>query len=296
MISYYLFRLLEWVLMRLGASWRRNFFLFLADAAYLVDSKHRRVILQNLHFALGRELSSETTTAISKYCYRNLMLAVMQIMENYHLTPDKLAEFVTFENRNKVDEALRDNRRIIFVSAHYGNWELGATALSALITPTTSIYKKLNNPYFERYLKASRARLSLEMIEKRGAVKYLTRALKNHHAVSMMIDQNTNRRDGIVINFFGKSARQTAAPAFLARKYDALIIPLFITTKDHITHTIRFADPIEVNQSDNVENDILEATQRQADAVEKVVREHPEYWFWCHRRWKTEHPEIYKTL
>jgi len=96
------------------------------------------------------------------------------------------------------------------------------------------------------------------------------------------------------VKFFGKDARQTAAPAFLARKYDALVIPLFMTDAESDKKVVTFYEPIEVDHTDDAVADILKATQAQADLLERVIKEDPKQWFWCHRRWKTEHPEIYQ--
>ncbi|MEA1920293.1 MAG: lipid A biosynthesis lauroyl acyltransferase [Campylobacterota bacterium] len=293
MILYYFYRCVEWFLMLLPRSWRKVFFIFLSKVAFFIDTKHRRVILQNLHFALGHDFSPKAEEEISRYCYRNLMLAILQVLENRHQSAEELALHVSFANRHIVDDALKEGRRIIFISAHYGNWELGATALSTLVVPTHATYKKLNNPYFESYLLESRSKLGMNMIEKRGAIRGLTRAIKNAETISFLVDQNVSKKDGIVVNFFGKTIRQTAAPAFLARKYDALIIPLFIATDDEEHYKITFEKPIEVKKSDDAQKDILEATQKQADVVEKIIKENPKFWFWCHRRFKTEHPEIY---
>jgi len=82
----------------------------------------------------------------------------------------------------------------------------------------------------------------------------------------------------------------------LARKYNGIIIPVLMDTQDSQNYTVVVCDAIEVEHSDNGEDDILKATQKQSDVVEKMIREKPKLWFWCHRRWKTEHPEIYKEL
>ncbi len=294
MILYYFYRSLELILMLLPHSWRRTFFIFLANVAYAIDAKHRRVILQNLHFALGSELGAKREEEISRYCYQNLLLSMLQVMENRYLSKEEIAASVKIHNQHITDEALKSGRPIIFVSAHFGNWELGAAAVSSLITPTTAIYKKFTNPYFDKYLIESRSRQNMLMAEKKGAVRQLTKAIKNKRAIMLMIDQNTSKRDGISINFFGKSARQSAAPAFLARKYNGIIIPVLMLTKNDKDFTVMISEPIEVAQSENAEQDILEATQKQSDILETMIRENPKLWFWCHRRWKTEHPEIYK--
>ncbi len=294
MILYYFYRFIESILMLLPQSWRRGFFIILANIAYRIDSKHRFIIAQNLRFAFDNALHVNEEEAISRYCYRNLMLAFCQVMENRYLSAEGLAAQVTFENREVVDNALHVGKKIVFVSAHLGNWEVGAVALSRLVVPTVAVYKPLKNRWFDRYLLESRLRQNIEMVEKKGAVRHLAKALKAGKTVSLLIDQNANRREGVQITFFGKMARQSAAAAFLARKYDAVIIPLFVSEQNDSHVTIKFYDPIEVAQSDDSERDILEATQKQSDLLEAVIRQNPKLWFWCHRRWRTEHSEIYK--
>ena len=293
MIGFYLFRLLEFILFLLPGKLRKAFFSALADLAYAVDKKHRQVIRQNLEFAFNGELDKTKIESIGRYCYKNLALTLLQVMEGRRLSKEELASKVTFVHGEIVEKVLNEEQPIIFVSGHYGNWELGATALSALITPTTSIHKALNNPYFDRYLHESRSHFDLTLAEKHGAVKKLTKALKQGRCISLMIDQNINPKEGIVVDFFGKRATQTAAPAFLARKYGAVIIPLLITTEDDEHHRITFYEPIEVAKTDNAEADVHEATQKQSHWLQEQIKENPKFWFWCHRRWKAEYPEIY---
>jgi len=293
-ILYTVFRTLETFLMLLPRPLRKGFFLMLAGIARAVDRKHRRIVRQNMRFAYDGNIDEATIDETTRYCYRNLLLNFLQVMENYRLDTTKLASRVTFENREPVDEALAQGRPIVFISAHFGNWELGATSIALQIVPTVSVHKVLNNPYFDRYLLRSRSRLNMTMAEKKGAVKHLARALKNGGAISLMIDQNINPKEGVVVRFFGKEVTQTSAPAFLARKYDAVVIPVFIHTEDEKRFTVRFEPPVEVPKTGDAEADILAATQAQADVVERIVRAEPKFWFWCHKRWKTKYPEIYE--
>lgn len=293
MILYYFFRTIEFLLMLLPYGARKAFFTALAALAYALDKKHRRVVRQNLDFAYDGAMTDAEAEKIARYCYRNLMLNFLQVIENRRITRQRQSEIVTFENREIFDRAKASGRPIILLSGHFGNWELGATAFASLVMPTVSIHKKLNNPYFDRYLLESRSRLGMRMIEKSGAVKHLTRALKNKEAVSLMIDQNINPKESIIVDFFGKEVTQTSAPAFLARKFNAAILPVFIHTEDERHYTIRFEEEIPVAKSEEVDADVAASTQLQSDLVEKIVRDEPKYWFWCHRRWKSKHPEIY---
>jgi Kdo2-lipid IVA lauroyltransferase/acyltransferase len=290
---YYVFKGLEFILMLLPFAVRKLFFTALASMAYAIDRKHRDVIRRNLEIAYGKDVDEAKVRKVARYCYRNLMLNFLQVLENQRMTKARQAELVRFENRDVVDRARAAGRPVIFISGHFGNWELGATSIALQIMPTVSIHKQLNNPYFDRYLLASRSRLGMHMTEKHGAVKHLARALKKGEAVSLMIDQNINIKDGMYVDFFGQKATQTTAPAFLARKYNAAVIPVFIHTQDEKRHVVRFEDELVVPKTENAEEDIRIATQQQSDVVERIIKAEPEFWFWCHRRWKDGRPGIY---
>jgi KDO2-lipid IV(A) lauroyltransferase len=291
MIGFRLFLLLDSFLMALNARWRKNFFIFLAYLACTFDQKRKRIIRQNLNFAFPDGLSDHERNEIEHYCYKNLALNFLQVMENRRNTQEDLRRKVTFKNKEVVDRLLEQKKAIIFISAHYGNWEIGATALADLITPTLSIYKTLNNKAFEPYLLQARTNHQMSMYEKSGALKYLSKALKKGESVSLMIDQASNARSGVKVNFFGHPTYHSSSPAMLSRKYDAPIVGLYIYTDDEENYTITFEEPIVVEGED--EGSIIEATQRQVDALEKVIRANPKFWFWCHKRWKGEYKEIY---
>lgn len=294
MIAYYLFRFFETIFLTLPYSLQKAFILVLARLAFLLDTKHKNIIKANLELTIKDKISEEEYDSILKNCHKNLSLVLLQVLRSSRLSIQDLQKSVSFENRHYIDDALKEGRKIIIISAHYGNWELGATSVGALIHPITSIHKKMNNPYFDDYLLRSRTKFNMTMIEKKGAIRHLVKALKNSQIITMMIDQNVNPKDGIYIDFLGAKATQTAAPAFLARKFDALIIPILIETSPEKENVITFFEPIITAKTEDEEKDILDSTQAQADMLAKVIKEYPEPWFWCHKRWKSAHEEIYK--
>jgi KDO2-lipid IV(A) lauroyltransferase len=293
MITFYVFKFFEFFLFFFGKKFRKNFFLFLAWIAYHLDQKHRLVIRQNLKFIYGDAINERQINYIERYCYKNLLLNFMQVVENHHLSSEELMRNVKFEPAEIVEIAKVQGRPIVFATGHFGRWELGGIAVSELIKPSMIVYKQMNNHYFQDYLNESRERFRIRSVEKNGAVKHLMKQLRRKDAIALLVDTNLSQKDGVIVDFFGRPTRTTATTAYLARKTNALIIPISIVTDDEENFIVKFAEPIEVAQSDNEEADILEATQKQAKALEVVVREYPHLWFWCHKRWKTDYPEIY---
>jgi len=292
-LLFRLFQLFVFILYLFPYRWRRAFFKALAALAYRVDAKHRRVVAQNLRFALG-ELEKDEVAAIGRYCYRNALLTFSQVIENRSLSLERLRRQVRFEGDEPLRDAIAAKRPIIFVTAHYGNWEIAGAAVSNFLVPITVIYRKLNNPHFDRYLYESRRAVGIETVEKSGAARALAKLLKNGGAVTLLTDQNTSRRDGIPVHFFAEGVHQTATPAFLARKYNALIVPVYTTTEDDEHYTLTFGTPFEVPREGDADARIREATERQARLHEEAIRKAPKFWFWCHRRWKTDYPGTYR--
>lgn len=291
MILYRLFLLLDWCLMHLPRRWRKTLFTSLAALAHLLARSRNRIIQANLDFAFGESLNLETKKKIESYCYQNLALNFLQTMENRRNRAEEIASIVTFENRTIVDELLQQGKGIIFVSGHFGNWELGGAALSSLITPVSSIYKEFSTSAFDPYLLEARTNHRMELAEKNGALKHVAKALKNSRSILLMIDQASNARVGIKTTFFGHETYHTTSAASLSAKFNAPIVGVYITNDEEAHFTIRFEKPIIVESND--EYSIAEATQKQVDDLEKVIREHPKLWFWCHKRWKGEYKEIY---
>lgn len=291
MLIYRLFLLLDSFLMALPKSWRKGLFTSLAALAHQFAPKRNRVIQQNLAFAFDNTLSEIQKQEIEKYCYRNLALNLLQTMENRRNTPEELASHVTFINRDKVDAILAQGKGIIFVSAHFGNWELGGAALSSLVTPVSSIYKGFNRKEFDPYLFEARAHHRMELAEKNGALKHMAKTLKKNGSVLLMIDQASNIKYGVQANFFSHMTYHSSTAAHLASKFNVPIVGVYITTEDEEHYTIAFEDPINVEGIN--EETILEATTKQVNAMERVIKEHPKLWFWCHKRWKGEYKEIY---
>ncbi|MGZ8548385.1 MAG: lipid A biosynthesis lauroyl acyltransferase [Sulfuricurvum sp.] len=288
---YRLFLLLDSFLMMLPRSWRTKIFTALSSLAHVLAFSRNRIIQTNLKFAFGDTLNSAQQKEIEVYCYRNLALNFLQVMENRRNTANDLQTQVTFANREAVDALLSENRGIIFVSAHFGNWELGGAALSSLITPVSSIYKEFSNSSFDPYLLEARTNHQMKLAEKNGALKHIAKALKGGRSILLMIDQASNERAGVKVDFFGHETYHTSTPAQLAHKFNAPIVGVYIVSSDEQHYTITFEKSIEVSSND--ENSIREATQLQANDLEKVIRTHPKLWFWCHKRWKGEFKNIY---
>jgi KDO2-lipid IV(A) lauroyltransferase len=293
-MGYKLLLILEKILMALPSKVRKAFFSSLAYIAYLLSKKYRNVVRQNLNYAFDGELSKEEIRAITKYSFKNLFFNFLHLMEMRHMSDDALRKKVTLKNREIVDAIHKQNRAVIYIASHYCSWELGAASLGTLIEPVAGVYKKMKNQEYESWLLEARAHFGNTNLEKTNVIKPLIKLIKAKKASGILIDTNINPREGVIIDFMGKPLRQTSTPAYLARKFDAAIVPLSIRTDDEEHYELTIHPEIPVEKSDDEKADILKATQLQADWLAGLIREEPKFWFWLHKRWKSDKPEIYK--
>jgi KDO2-lipid IV(A) lauroyltransferase len=210
------------------------------------------------------------------------------------MSVDELKRKVTIHNLEAVKKVHAQGRSVIYITTHYSSWELGGASISALIEPLGAVYKKMNNEQYEAWVLESRAHFGNINLEKSNVIKPLIKLIKNKIACGILIDTNINKREGVEVMFMGKTIRQTSTPAYLARKFNSAVIPVTIRTDDEENYTLMIFDEIPVQKTEDEAADILNATQLQADWLTSVIRKEPKFWFWLHRRWKNEHPEIYK--
>lgn len=293
-MGFKLFLLLEKFLMLLPKRLRKSFFSTLALLSFYFSSRYRSVSDQNLDFAFDGKLSKAEKDDITKYAFKNLAYNFLHSMELRHMSKEELQSKITIQNIEAVERVHAQGRAVIYVTTHYSSWELGGASIGAFIEPLIAVYKKMKNRDYEKWLLEARDRFGNISMEKSGVVKPLVRNIKKGMACGLLIDTNINPKEGLMVDFMGKSIRQTSTPAYLARKFNAAIIPVTMRTDDDENYTLILFDEIPVEKTEDEAADIQNATQLQADWLTSLITKEPKFWFWLHRRWKGDHPEIYK--
>ncbi|ADG93902.1 lipid A biosynthesis acyltransferase [Arcobacter nitrofigilis DSM 7299] len=267
---------------------------FLSYILFCIDKKHKKIAKANLDLAYEDKISEDEKIDIIKGCYKNLVYTLADFIRNQGATKDEILNKVTFKNEDLLTNLINQNRKIIIMTAHYGNWELLSLAIAEKLTPLSIVGRDLESDVMNKILTKNREQFDVELLSKSGAMKGMLQALKKNRPVGILVDQNTKDEEGILIDFFGKKARHTPSAAVLAKKFDAVIIPAFIKSMDNENYEIEFYESFEVANSEDKEKDILECVQKQADITEEVIKSKPNEWFWLHKRWKNQYEHIYK--
>lgn len=265
----------------------------IAKLASKFNKEHIHIAQVNLDLVYGDTMPQEQKEKIIYSSYKSLLFNMYEFIENQSISKEKLLAKASIENEQVILDALKNNRKIIFVTAHYGGWELAIPYVALKYGTLAVVNRKMDNPLInDMYVKA-RDRNNIIMLEKKVAAKGMLKAFKQGQFVAVAIDQHM--KNGVEIEFFGKKVMATDATARLALKFDAVIIPLFAQCNDLRDYTIKVHDALDATKIEfKTDDPIKELTQMQADVIEKQIKERPEFWFWQHKRWKKYYKDLYK--
>jgi KDO2-lipid IV(A) lauroyltransferase len=176
------------------------------------------------------------------------------------------------------------NKKYIFFSAHYGNWEIAVRTASQVGFKVTGVYRAPNNPIADRFMLWARGAEGGELVPKGDiGAKAAFGALRQGRALCMLVDQKMN--DGIPIPFFGRDAMTAPALAVLALRYDCEVVPIRMERRKGAHFWMTSEPPLTLPKTGNTEADRRALMVEVNAVVERWVRERPEQWLWLHRRW-----------
>ena len=240
----------------------------------------------NLHAAYPEKTGAEIETIIRAMC-DNLGRTVA---EYAHL--GKLS-MVGSDPRIKVshveisDRVVAEGKGVMFISGHFANWEVMPFAAAQRGYEGGEVYRPQNNPYVDRWLVQQRLKNGPKDQISKGAqgTRRIFTLLRRGKSIFLLVDQKTN--EGLPAPFFGRDAMTTPAPASLALRLGATLLPVSNERTGGARFLMKVYEPIRFEPSGDHDRDVLELTKAINLAIERAVREKPEHWLWLHRRWPT---------
>lgn len=268
--------------------WGRRLGLFL----YALDRPHRRLVKRNLQFS-HPDKPPEELGSLSRRIFENAGITVLEICQGVFMSRNDLLGRFRVRNEEHIVNALKGNKGAIIVSAHLGNWELGLQCFSChFAMPVKAVARKMRSRRLNQWLHRFRTRFGMEILDKKGALPEMIGTLRKGEVLALLVDQS-RRKQGVPVTFFGREATATPAPALLAIRCKSPILPAFCIREADGTLCLTIHRPLAVKRTPDLRSDLQSNTQMITTAVEEVIRKHPEQWFWILRPWKLAYPGLY---
>jgi Kdo2-lipid IVA lauroyltransferase/acyltransferase len=253
--------------------------------AYVADRNHRRIALENVAAAFPAR-THRAHKRIIRGAFRHFGRLLFELLKFSTLSPDAMLKRVEFEGEERVRAAYAQGKGVLFVTGHFGYWELQAMVHALRLPPMAVIARALDNPALNELLERMRTRTGNSVIYRRGTIRRAMRQLQAGESVGVLIDQHILGHDAIYVDFFNRPAATTSAVAALALRTGASVVPLFALPLGGGRFRMIYEHPVEPPAATS-EHPLREFTQRCTDVLEMYVRRNPELWLWMHRRWRT---------
>jgi Kdo2-lipid IVA lauroyltransferase/acyltransferase len=200
---------------------------------------------------------------------------------------EQMAQRLHFLDLDPVRAAADQERGVVVLTAHLGNWEVAGAGLAALGLPLDVVGKGMANRRFERDLFALRERLGMRVIEMSEAPKGVLRSLGRGRVTALLGDQNAHRH-GVFVPFFGKPAATHRGPALFALRTGAPVFVGFAIRDPGWRHTYTVVvHRLDHEVTGDVDEDVRALLEAYHRLLEDAIRSTPEQYFWQHKRWKT---------
>ncbi len=258
----------------------------LGRAGYYLDWEHRRVALQNLRLAFGREKSEDQIRGIAKKTFQNLGMMLIEFFRIPKLDEEKFKRKVVVEGLEEALRLLEMKKGGLLLIGHFGNWELMGFISKVIRNPILAIAKPIKQRRVDQWITEIRKAAGLELIHPENATRKVIHALSQNRIVGILIDQRAKRSRGVWVDFFGKKAPTTPGLAVLALKTGAPVVPVFMIRNGFQRHRLLIQKPLQLIQTGDFKKDVETNTQLFNDTLESMVRQYPDQWFWIHRRWE----------
>jgi KDO2-lipid IV(A) lauroyltransferase len=210
---------------------------------------------------------------------RNVGRTLIEIYSGAEFVARATAEPLKGEGLAALDEAHAAGHPVILVTGHFGNYDASRAALIARGFRVGALYRPMGDADFNDHYVQAISRIGTPVFPRgRAGLGNMVRFLRSGGMLGLLMDQHMGA--GEELQFMGRPAMTALSAADLALKYGALVVPTYAVRRPGgLDFDIIIEQPIPHGTPQAM-------TQAINDSLDRLVRAHPDQWFWIHRRWK----------
>ncbi|MCA9105479.1 MAG: lysophospholipid acyltransferase family protein [Planctomycetales bacterium] len=250
-----------------------------------------KVLEENLRQALP-DLDLTERKRLKREMWEHLVLMVCEIAH----APRRVHEtnwhrYITVRDRRLVVSRLLEDRPLVMVSGHFGNFEMAGFVAGLLGFSTFAIARELDNPYVHRFIDEFRRIKGQYMINKDGSAQEIKSHLDAKRTITLLGDQHAGPK-GCWVDFFGRPASSHKAVAVFTLTADAPMVVCYVRrTGKPMQLEVGVQGEVDPRTMSPDLKGIPQLTKWYNERVEEIVRRTPGQYWWLHKRWKGEPPQ-----
>lgn len=261
---------------------------FFSDCVYILVYRiigyRKKTVRENIALALPH-LTEKERLVIEKNSYKHLCDMFLEMIKTMTISVKEIEKRFVINNLSEFLELEKQGKSIAIMCAHYASYEWVISMNGRVKNEGYAIYKKINNPYFDRLVKKIRSRFKAYLITTKETSSILESNERNGNQAiyGFASDQSPQiKANTFWSKFMGIEVPVYVGAETLSKKYNMNVVFLKVT-KVKRGH---YEADIELLSDDvsNVPN--FEITETFLKKVEQQILEAPEFYLWTHKRWK----------
>ncbi|WP_439129862.1 lysophospholipid acyltransferase family protein [Polaribacter sp.] len=273
-----------WILSRLPMRIlyiKSDIFFFLI---YYVIGYRKKVVLENLQLAFP-DKPEEELLRIRKKFFKHLMDLLMESVKAFSISEKEILKRYTYKNPELVNKYAAEGKSIALVGAHQANWEWSTSLALVLNIDVLGAYTKLNNKYFEKYVRSSREKFGVRGYKTSDMIKGMKQRFSNQKkgAYILLSDQSPQpHKTYYWREFFNIKVPVHTGAEMLSKRFDLVVINYVAKKVKRGYYEIEFQ--LVTDKPKEFEN--YNVTDIYTELTEKNILEQPEFYLWSHKRFK----------
>jgi KDO2-lipid IV(A) lauroyltransferase len=284
-VVYWLFRLTILVMRPFPLKIGYHIASFMASLFYYPFRRQRRALNENLARVLGSD-DKRYVDSVARDAFRKFGNYVVDFIHFPMVTREEIRRRLAFDQWDDMNKVAGFERGVLIVTIHFGNWDHGAAALAAYGYPVNAIADTFQYPKMNQLVQGSREKLGMKIIPKEKAGLKVFRALRRGEMLAMLIDV-PEPDSTIYVPFFGAPAEVSSAPARIALRTGARVMPAVVVRGPEDPAVIRpiIDVGLQYEATGDEEEDVRRLTALIMASLERQIRRYPDQWFIFRRMW-----------
>ena len=267
--AYVGYRLAQWASVRVpvhnALPWAER----LADGWWRWSARDRAAVQANLSLLLGEPVSEQAP--VVRETFRNFGRYIIEFFASHQATHPQ----VRIEGEAHLRQAAAQQRGVILLSAHLGNWELGATVLRRMGFDISIVALAHQDPAMDRLFNRQRQRCGVGVIPLGTHATGLSlKRLRAGCLLGVLGDREFGRNGLRLPLAGGEQVTLPRGPAILSLRSRSPVVPTFLIREGPWAFRLCLEPPIAPTTGD----DARTLTRRYLQVIERYVRRFPSQW------------------
>lgn len=235
----------------------------------------------NMKATLG--VDEEQARDIARQAFHTMALGFLGLcVLDHRLDVDR---DVDIEGLEHLVAARESGRPVIVCSGHFGAWHVLPAVIDRHVRKPWFLVRVGRNPKIHDYLHECHGQNLVGLIPKHLAGTAMVRRMHERACIIGLFDQHAGRT-AATVDFLGHPAQQHTAPARLAVRYGAVVLPVYAWQLGETRRCrVVVEAPLEPRPDLPPQEASLDITQRLSASLETRVIAEPGLWNWIHDRW-----------